>query len=518
MTPFEEFRLWVRQGAPFERTAAAVAAIVALALVAWVLVPPGRDSDGAAETVAVGGRPLAGNPTSEPGGPSGSDPGTAGPAAGGSDAGGTPGPTSAGQVPGGQQQQGRTGGQNQSAPTQSTCPAGSTDQGVTEKTITIAVILLNVAGGNSILGVPEPGEQRTANEAMVKYINEQGGIKCRKLEAKYYTDNPLESNSEHAICLEIIEAKVFAVIGGLYQPQNATCLPQAKIPSFTQTIRPTSEMRQFSPYLFTFYNDSDSNFRTLVAGAKERGFFNGMKKLGVITYQCFPEYAPQLFGALERAGFPKKDIATFDYGCPPGGLIIPPSTVAQAVSAFQGAGVDRVMSAGPNLAAFSGQAERQSYRPKYVVSGVDTTLELTNSGGFAPDRANFNGALGITNSQYGALNSPGTALSGPTAECDRALTQGGAQKTTAGIGYMGGTCNQFRMFWLGSSKAQTLTRAAISSGLNTLGRAEQSYPGAPALWNNPAKTWAGPYWRPVHYEGECNCWKVDRADFSDASV
>ena len=509
MTPFEEFRLWVRQGAPFERGAAAVAAVIALALVAWVLVPPDNDSDGgSAQTVAVGESSVGEAPSTETGDSvsapnlDGSAPATE--AAPGQVGTNTTAPARAGQEPG--------------TPTQSACPSGSTDQGVTDTTITIAVIMINVAGGNSILGVPEPGEQRTANEAMVKYINEQGGIKCRKIEAKYYTDNPLDANSERNICLEIIEAKVFAVIGGLYQAQNATCLPQAKVPSFTQTIRPTSEMQRFSPYLFTFYNDSDSNFRTLVAGAKERGFFNGMKKLGVITYQCYPEYAPQLFGALERAGFPKKDIETFDYGCPAGGLIIPPSTIAQAVSAFQGAGVDRVMSAGPNLAAFSGQAERQSYRPKYVVSGVDTTLELTNSGGFAPDRTNFNNALGITNSQYGALNTPGTALSGPTAECDRALTQGGAQKTTWEIGYMGGTCNQFRMFWLGASKAKTLTRAAIASGLNTLGRAEQSYPGAPALWNNPAKTWAGPYWRPVHYEGACNCWKVDRAEFSDASV
>ena len=57
-----------------------------------------------------------------------------------------------------------------------------------------------------------------------------------------------------------------------------------------------------------------------VAGAKEQGFFNGMKKLGVITFQCYPEYNDQLLGALSRAGFRSNTIETFDYGCPPGGI------------------------------------------------------------------------------------------------------------------------------------------------------------------------------------------------------
>src|SRR5205823_4394014 len=46
MTPFEEFRLWLRQGAPFERAGAAIAVLIVLVLVVWVAVPTHDSSSG----------------------------------------------------------------------------------------------------------------------------------------------------------------------------------------------------------------------------------------------------------------------------------------------------------------------------------------------------------------------------------------------------------------------------------------------------------------------------------------
>ena len=511
MTPFEEFRLWLRQGAAFERAFAAVAVVIAVGLVGWVLVPSNDSTGGGGQVAAGAGSQSAQGATAGPGGQaSASGPGAtvAGPAgattpgAAGGNAGATA--QASGQVAG------STGG---------ACDNPTTDQGVTATTVTIAVILLDVAGANSFLGVPPPDEQQRENQAVVDALNRQGGLRCRRIVPKYYTDNPLDASSEHAICLNVVAAKVFAAIGGLYQPQNATCLPQNKIPSYTQTIRPTSEMKRFSPYLFSFYDDSDTDFRTYAAGAKEQGFFNGMNKLGVVTYDCFPEYAPQLLGALGRAGIPSVKIETFDYGCPPGGIVVPPSTVAQAVLQFQRHGVDRVMSGGPNLAAFSSRAQSQGYHPKYAVSAVDTTLELTPSSGFAPDPQNFDGALAISNTQYGATNTPGVALSPETNNCNDMLIKGHTNwKAQDGDGYAGGVCNQWNMLVLGSTHAAGLTRASLAAGLNKVGYFFQSFPGAPAMWNDPAKTAAGPYWRPVRYQGSCNCWKVTRAAFSDLSI
>jgi hypothetical protein len=185
---------------------------------------------------------------------------------------------------------------------------------------------------------------------------------------------------------------------------------------------------------------------------------------------------------------------------------------------FQQSGVNRVMTAGLNMASFTRQAQSQGYKPQYATTDVDTTLQLGGGAGFAPDRQNFDGSLNIANNQYGALNTPGTPLSPTTNECNAAMTKGGAQKATDAIGYAGGTCNLWNMFFLGATKGPALARSQLAAGLNTVGRYEQSYPGAPALWNNPTKTAAGPFWRPLRYQGACNCWKVVRAAFSDTAV
>jgi hypothetical protein len=274
-------------------------------------------------------------------------------------------------------------------------------------------------------------------------------------------------------------------------------------------------MKKFWPYLFDFYADSDTMLRAYAFGANEAGFFNGMKKLGVVIFDCSPEYWPQLQGALGRSGVPSDKIETFNYGCPPGGIVEPPSTVAQAVLQFQQHGVDRVMSAGPNLSSFTSQAQGQGFHPKYAVSDLDTTMTLSPSTGFRPDATNFEGALDIANSQYGATTTPGATFSPETEKCNAMLKGKADWLAQDGDGYAGGVCNQWNMLILGATRSGTLVRAQLANGLSKVGEFAQSYPGAPARWNDPAHTFSGPYWRPIHYQGDCNCWKLNRAEWSD---
>ena len=44
MTPFQQFRLWLRRAAVGERVSATIAAAVVLALLVWVAVPAGKTS------------------------------------------------------------------------------------------------------------------------------------------------------------------------------------------------------------------------------------------------------------------------------------------------------------------------------------------------------------------------------------------------------------------------------------------------------------------------------------------
>src|ERR1039458_4807637 len=100
MTPFQEFRLWSRRAPMGQRVTAAVAAVVAVSALGWMLVPaghqtasnagsPGSQAEGGAggasasgsgagasatattQTVAGGGQGPTGGPTGGPGGAAG---------------------------------------------------------------------------------------------------------------------------------------------------------------------------------------------------------------------------------------------------------------------------------------------------------------------------------------------------------------------------------------------------------------------------------------------------------------
>src|SRR3954454_25058640 len=100
MTPFQEFRLWVRRAPAGELVSAAVAVAVELAVLAWIVVPEAGTKGSQDNSFGV-----ASSQNASPGGPSGpssalpaSGPGAGGPAA--VAAGGSVGNSTGGRVTG----------------------------------------------------------------------------------------------------------------------------------------------------------------------------------------------------------------------------------------------------------------------------------------------------------------------------------------------------------------------------------------------------------------------------------
>lgn len=533
MTPFEEFRLWLRQGAPGERAAAGVAALLAAVLVVWVLLPTtkGVGSTTVASSSGVAGAQPQAIPTTTGGvgagatnlstaNPQGGQTaqtgsvtapaggvGSSAPAVGSSNASGN-GASSSGSPTGNAVPGASPSGGTGTVGSASCGTPGATDQGVTSTTLTIGITLIDVAGANSILGVPSPSVQQAEDSAYVSSINANGGIHCRKLVPKFYTDNPLDPNSEHSLCLQILSDKVFAVIGDLYTAQNQTCLPQNHIPVFNQTPTSSALIQQFAPYIFT-PGSSQYVFADYVLGAKQEGWFKGLGKLGVLTETCYSDFNPEVIAALARAGIPSNKIETYSFGCPTGS-IPDPATVEGAVLQFQRDGVTHVMSAGAPLGGFSSQAESQGYHPHYVTSDIDGTVQLNGSGGDSVNAQNFNGALSITTQQYGALNS-NTPLSPATAQCDAIMKKGGAPAAESGDGYAGGVCTQFAYFVNAATREGSLIRTGLAAGLDRTGSVDLPYPDGPSNWSGSGVTWGGQNWRADTFSASCSCWKVSDA-------
>jgi hypothetical protein len=509
VTPFLQFRHWVRRGPAAERAVTAVIGAIVLGFVIWAAVPSGSIAGGDAvgpQAVGITGASgeTAAGADENPGAATGGASPTSAPAAAVASVAKTASSTVGGAAP---------------AATQAANPCAdlrSTDQGVTATTINIDVVLFQLAGAasNKFIGVPEPAEQQADFEAVINSINKAGGIQCRKLAAKYYTGNFLDASQQHATCLQIVQDKPFAVLDNVAldsTQQGRDCVAENKIPLFDTGAILGSETRgRLFPYLFTIAGQFDVAIRNSIFGAQKLGWYKGMNKIGILADDCFPEVNAQIVQNLGEIGITDKQIVTHVFGgCP---TIPPPQEVEQAVLSFQTSGVTHVLdlSQVPKSGYFSKAAAAQRYRPKYNVTGGAPSVFDGSSGSSAgPDPANFDGAISITELSYGEQNTPGLAHSPATAACNKIMAGAGLQPVEKQGAFFGGeVCNVTWMFQMAADRAAPLTRLNLVVGLAKAGPWLQSFPGGSGVFDRPGLVSAGQHWRADIYDGSCPCFRI----------
>src|SRR5256885_1826940 len=82
---------------------------------------------------------------------------------------------------------------------------------------------VDLGPANETIQLPSVADLQKAYNAVFDYYNAAGGVQCRKLVPKYYSDNVLDVSSEQAACLQMQQDKVFAVFNNLFTPQEQTC-------------------------------------------------------------------------------------------------------------------------------------------------------------------------------------------------------------------------------------------------------------------------------------------------------
>lgn len=515
-----QFRLWWRDGPASERTLAAVTAVVAFALLAWAVVPDRGIAGGGAVAsggpVSGGGAASAGNVGGGAGSVgAGAEPGAA-PAAsasagdGSSGAAGPSAPAAGAPAGGGSAAAASTDGGAAAAPTgASECGPSAPQMGITDKEIFIGVVIYTLGEANSLLGIPPAEDTIKMYNAVFDHYNKQGGVDCRKLVAKFYEDYVLSAESGRSSCLKMQQDKVFAVLNNLFRPENRNCVPQAKIPNFWATSADTSVVHQFAPYILSFQADYDRLFRDYVFGAKAKGFFDGMKKLGILDQTCFPARGKALRANLAEAGIGSDKISTYNFGCP-AQLPTPDQTTAAAVQ-FRRDGVTHVMTAyreAPN--EFAKAADQQSYRPKYAF--MDDQASSLASNANPPYQASLDGALFIEKSQEGAEYTPGATFTQATADC-AAITKAAGLPGPTSTGTLEGSlhalaCIHTKMFVAAAKATKPLTRAGLAAGLATVGDIDLSFPAGPSSFKNPNFPIGAQFWRASVYKADCTCVKL----------
>jgi hypothetical protein len=518
--PYQQLRLWLRNGPLAERRATAVAAAVALALAAWAILPT---TTGGSGSTALGiAQPSAGA-SAAPGGKSGATAGGAagtGGAATGTGSGGTTGlalPRAVGATVGGTSSTGTASGTTgvvtgTGGGTGSTCLPTISGQGVSNTTITIGVILPTIGGLNSAIGIPSEADHKKAYAAVFNDINSHGGAQCRKLVAKFYTDNPLDSSTGRAACLQIQQDKVFAVINNLFNSDVSTCVAQAKVPNFWYTTPHTNAIKKYAPYIMSFQADYDRLVTSYVRGSKAVGWFSGAKKLGILDQTCFPDLSSKLRSELTAIGYPSSTWSVYNYGCSTSGTGQEPDKDTAAAIQFRNAGVTHVLSVAYGKSSqFAKAAEQQGYRPKYVVMS-DAQIQANNHTS-PPQTSSFDGALDITSDQIGALDTPGYHFDAATQKCRKLMKDAGlpdildSSQGTAGTLY-GVACVSSTMLVAALAHAPALQRASLAAGLARVGNLSLSFPAGPSTFTDVRNPTGDQYWRPGAFHTSCNCWQV----------
>jgi hypothetical protein len=512
MRPFQEFRLWSRRAPTGERISAGVATALAIALLAWLLVPGGGTSatnltasgggisGGAAQGEGAGAGAGAGGAAAGPGATGGAA-SSAG-AAGASGAGGT---SRAGSAPGA----GGTAAGGALAPGCPSAPAGV--PGVSNSQIKVAVTLTNIVGpaANSIFGIASPADQQKWYEAVIDDLNKQGGVGCRKIVPTFYPTNPTDQNELQQRCLQIVQSGAFAEIdNGSYAiyPQKH-CFAQHRMPFFGGYILFRSEIDQFYPYLFNI-SEFDTVDKNAVFALKDRGFFNvpANEKIGFTYRDCDKPLVNKWLGWLAQAGVSGSKLVTYNFGCP--AVFASPSDIQAAVLKFRQNNVTRITAHQivGDFANFSNVAQQQGFHPKYGLP--DESIIDVAYGSQAPNPDNIKDAIAIAQGRSGEERTPGAQPSGGTAKCNAIYQAHGlppTYKLAPGAGYV---CSQLWMFQAAIANAPAVHPAALAAGLQKAKSVDVSYPAGPNDFSGTRQTTGGQFWRVAQFKGDCKCWQV----------
>ena len=276
--------------------------------------------------------------------------------------------------------------------------------GISGKSVRIGFIVPNpktAAGGTGFVD-GESGDAKVQVLAMVKYVNEQGGLAGREIDPVIrVVDSATDSvQQENAVCTGFTEEdKVFAVVlTGIREASARSCFAQANTVMIDAGSSPLSrsEFSALKPYLWApSFTPVENYAQTLATGLREQDFFGPDVKVGVLIEsernldEAFSTYMKPIITA---AGGKEMTTATFDTSSPG----TQGSSAGAAVNGFKARGVNRVIFLGrPDMAGFfTSIAAPQLYAPRLSIGTFDVPNFIRLNPTYYPPAA-LKGAVGV---------------------------------------------------------------------------------------------------------------------------
>jgi hypothetical protein len=386
---------------------------------------------------------------------------------------------------------------------------GATDQGVTATTITVGIVIVDLGAAGNALALPSASDQTKAHQAVFDDLNRKGGVLCRKLVPKFYTDSTLDAGAEHSLCLKMAQDKLFAVYNNLFNTTEQTCIAKQAIPNIWFTPPHTADAKKYGPYILSWQADFDQLIHSYIAGAKAMGYFTGMTKLGILEGSCYPDEHTALVKELRAVGIDPGKASVFNYGCPVSPAAPSPQSDQQAALQFRRDGVTHVVNiAYGNDLYVANAADQQGYHPKFAKM-EDASASGMESASTKPPTS-WDGTLLITSIQTGAPHTPGYVYNQPTKDCTKLLASVGvpAAYSNGLTSLLGIACVDGTLLKAMAEHAPALTRKGLATGMSRIGNLDLPYPAGPINVTDPTVPTGGQLARPGVWVAACNCWHL----------
>lgn len=262
---------------------------------------------------------------------------------------------------------------------------GSSNPAVTGGKVQIGIHLSENGQAASEFGVARlPVSGRQEVEAVVKWINANGGMGGKEVEPVFHTSDPLAAPFDalaESACRNFTEDhKVFAVVDDALVPSRnmAACLARHNTPLvWTYEILLTQEfMNQYADYLYMPQAIEWQRFGVHIDHLASQGYFEG-GKVGLVRYDNGTQeaYARQVIEpALKRNGIPLADEGVVSEPKSAGEAGAVSGQASNIILRFRQAGVNRVLFVPTGAALpllFMAAAEGQGYRPRYGLTSFD---------------------------------------------------------------------------------------------------------------------------------------------------